>query len=198
MSSLDEDSKGGLVGQAVEIDADREIEIDADREIVVVASGKEANSRRNPFAALPTLLGLFFLVLNIAVFFRAPTAFTVKNINGTISLLSLLVSVVICVVLIMYGLAARRDVADVPGEGRIRNRPSVFVLLAFGLIAPLFTLWGLHVDKADTDAWQRTNNKPCIEIYEKAANIAKDNPGFRMPAGDRDGDRCAVNAVLGR
>jgi hypothetical protein len=186
MSNLDDDDNGS-VGEAVEIDADREI--------VVVASKAEARSRRNPFAVLPILLGFFFLLLNVAVFFRAPTAFTVKNTNGTISLLTLLVSVVICVVLIMYGLAARRDV---PGEGRTRNRASVFALLALGLIAPLFTLWGLHVDKADTDAWQRTNNKPCIEIYEKAANIAKDNPGFRMPAGDRDGDRCAVNAVLGR
>ena len=43
-----------------------------------------------------------------------------------------------------------------------------------------------------------SSTKPCIEIYEKAAAIAKDNPRFRMLDTDRDEVRCKVNAALGR
>jgi hypothetical protein len=61
----------------------------------------------------------------------------------------------------------------------------------------LFTLWALQVNKTAGERGA-SSNKPCIEVYEKAAAIAKDNPRFRMLDTDRDEVRCKVNAALGR
>ena len=58
---------------------------------------------------LPILLGVLFLLANLLIFARVPTVVTVKNVNGTISLLLILVSVVISLPLIIFGFAARRS-----------------------------------------------------------------------------------------
>ena len=170
-----------------------------DRDIVIVDSKSSASRpQRDPFAGVPVLLGVLLLLANLFTFYRVPTAFTAKNTDGAISLLLIFVSVVICLSLIVYGLAARRDAGDGPAEGRRRYVRPVGLTLVLGLIAPLFTLWGLYVDKDGTARWFQTYNKPCIEIYEQAAGIVKNVPNFRMPSGDPDGERCGVNAALGR
>jgi hypothetical protein len=178
-----EDRNKGLPGQV-------EAEFEVDRDVVVVDGESATRERRNPFAVLPLLLGSLFLMANI---------FTGKNVNSSISLLLLVASVVTCLVLILYGFASRRLGGEASRDGSGLYLRSVGVALVFGLLAPLFTLWALQVYKT---ALERGNQPavvpPCIEVYEKAAAIAKDNPRFRMPAKDREEVRCTVNAVLGR
>lgn len=188
MSTFEDRNKGlgGLGESAIEVE----------RDVVIVESDNTvSHSQRNPFAVLPILLGVLFLLANLLIFARVPTVFTVKNVSGTISLLLILVSVFISLSLIIYGLAARRS--EGTGEGRGRHLRTIGVPLLLALLAPLFTLWGLQVNKTTTERGA-SSTKPCIEVYEKAAAIAKDNPRFRMLDTDRDEVRCKVNAVLGR
>ncbi len=172
--------------------------VDIERE-VVVETETAPRERRSPFGVLPWLLGVIFLLVNLVIMFRLPSVFfaggLAKNVSSTISLLLLLASIVTCLVLIVYGVAARRD--DVPGEARGRYLRTVGVPLLLGLLAPLFTIWSLQVNKSANERSVQLA-KPCIEVYEKAAAIAKDNPRFRMLATDRDEVRCAVNAAIGR
>lgn len=185
-----EDRNKGLPGQV-------EAEFEVDRDVVVVESEEAQRERRSPLAVLPLLLGVIFLLANVLMFLRVPTAFTAKNINGAMSLMLLLVSVAFSLALIVYGLAGRRSDSGEIGEGRGRNLRTVGVPLLLALLAPLFTLWGLHVNKTVGERNAQAV-KPCIEVYEKAAAIAKDNPRFRMLDTDRDEVRCKVNAALGR
>ena len=171
-----------------------EIEV-GDRDVVIVESEKGSRERRSPLSFLPVLLGVIFLVANLVIFLRAPAIFIARNSMGTISLMLLIASVATCLVLIVYGLAAGRE--DIAGEGRGRYLRIVAVPLVLGLVALLFTLWSLQVNKTSGERSLQLN-KPCIEVYEKAAAIAKDNPNFRMLASDRDEVRCKVNAALGR
>jgi hypothetical protein len=188
MSTL-EDRNKGLGGHSVP-------EIEVERDVVIVDSENTVSRpQRNPFAALPILLGVLFLLANLLIFARVPTVFTVKNVSGTISLLLILVSVIISLALIIFGFAARHG--EEAGEGRGRHLRTIGVPLLLALLAPLFTLWALQVNKTTTERGA-SSTKPCIEVYEKAAAIAKDNPRFRMLDTDRDEVRCKVNAVLGR
>jgi hypothetical protein len=173
-----------------------ESEIEFERDVVIVDSENTlSRPQRNPFAVLPILLGVLFLLANLLIFSRVPTVFTGKNVISTISLLLILVSVIISLALIIFGLAARR--ADAAGEGRGRHLRTIGLPLLLALLAPLFTLWALQVNKTVAERGA-TSTKPCIEVYEQAAAIAKDNPRFRMLDTDRDEVRCRVNAALGR
>ncbi len=171
-------------------------EIEVERDVVIVdRENTVSRPQRNPFAVLPILLGVLFLLANLLIFARVPTVFTGKSVSGTISLLLILVSVIISLALIIYGLAARRG--EEAGEGRGRHLRTIGVPLLLALLAPLLTLWALQVNKTTAERGA-SSTKPCIEVYEKAAAIAKDNPRFRMLDTDRDEVRCKVNAVLGR
>ena len=98
-----EDRTKGLGGHG-------ESEIEFEHDVVIVDSENTVSrSQRNPFAVLPILLGVLFLLANLLIFARVPTVVTVKNVNGTISLLLILVSVVISLPLIIFGFAARRS-----------------------------------------------------------------------------------------
>ena len=183
-----EDRNKGLPGQF-------EAEIEVDRDVVVVESEEAQRVRRNPLAALPLLLGVIFLLANVLVVSRVPGAFKAKSVVASMSTLLLLVSVGLCLALIVYGLAARRG--EEAGEGRGRHLRTVGVTLLLAVLAPLFTVWALQLSKTTSERGASAT-QPCIEIYEKAAAIAKDNPRFRMLDTDRDEVRCKVNAALGR
>lgn len=160
--------------------ADADLEVDE----VVVETGVQ---RRSPFFAVPLLLGVVFLIADIYVFRQTPYVFTGKNTTVSISLLLIIVSMVICLILIGYAFALRRF-------GGAVSAKAVTAAVLLGLLAPLATMWSLQVNRINSD---RTT-KSCIDVYEQAQNIAKDNPKFRMPATDRDERRCSVNAALGR
>lgn len=172
-------------------------DIEIERDVVIVESQTAPRVHRSPLAVLPLLLGVLFLLANILVFLRVPTVFTSKSVNGAMSLMMLLVSVALSLALIVYGLAGRRGDSDEIGGGRGRHLRTAGVALVLALLAPLFTLWALNVNKTAGERGAQTN-KPCIEVYEKAAAIAKDNPRFRMLETDRDEARCKVNAAIGR
>jgi hypothetical protein len=173
-------------------------ETDTDRDVVIVEDVKEVRRRRDPWSVLPILLGVLFLLANVWIFRQVPLAFTSKNKDGAIALMMILASVVICLALIVYGIAARRDDDDGSLDQRTRFRRSVVVPLLLGVLAPVLTVWGLNNYRAADQVYLRTTGKPCLEIYATAANVAKDNPRFRMPASDPDEVRCAVNAAIGR
>jgi len=167
-------------------------DVDLDVEHVVVDSGAhrlppELGERRNPLFALPLLAGVVFLIANLFLMAKIPSGFTAKSWTGYTALLLLISSLVICLSLIGYAFALRRSAtASARGVG---------VVLLLGLLAPLATVWSLQVNRSAGD---RSAPKPCIDVYEQAASVARDNPKFRMPAKDRDEVRCAVNATLGR
>ncbi len=66
-----------------------------------------------------------------------------------------------------------------------------------GLVALSATIGGMELNRATTER-QTPTPTPCVELYEKAQGIAKDNPRFKMPATDRDEKRCGINAAIGR
>jgi len=167
-------------------------DVDLDVEHVVVESGahrlpSELGEQRNSLFALPLLAGVVFLIANLYVITRTPFIFTVKNTTASTSLMLMIASVVICLALIGYAFALRRS-------GAVSAKGAEIALL-LGLLAPLATVWSLQVNRSAVD---RSVPNPCIDVYEQAQNVAKDNPKFRMPAKDRDEVRCAVNATLGR
>jgi hypothetical protein len=191
-----EDRNKGLGGHG-------ESAIEVERDVVIVESENTVSrSQRNPFAVLPILLGVIFLVTNIFVMTRFTSwFFAPQSTPGTISLVMMLVSIAICLVLIIYGLAQRRADADLAGHthrGGSWYFRAVGAPILLGLLAPLVTLWALQVNKLAGERWEGSIGKPCIEVYQQAASIAKDNPQFRMPATDPYEVRCTVNAVLGR
>ena len=100
MSEYANRSKGLGVG------ADTDVEIE--RDVVIVESEEAPRVRRSPLAVLPLLLGVIFLLANLLVFSRVPTAFTTKSVVASMSIVLLLVSVALCLALIVYGFAARR------------------------------------------------------------------------------------------
>ncbi len=175
------------------VGADTDVEIE--RDVVIVESEEAPRVRRSPLAVLPLLLGVIFLLANLLVVYRVPGAFTAKSVVASMSILLVLVSVALCLALIVYGLAARRG--EEAGGGRGRHLRTVGVPLLLALLAPLFTIWSMQLNKTTAERGA-SSTKPCIEVYEKAAAIAKDNPRFRMLDTDRDEVRCKVNAALGR
>jgi hypothetical protein len=192
MTSFEDPAKG--LGDRVDIEVGPDVVVES-----VVESRRAPLARRSQLAGLPLLLGVIYLLVNIFILVRLPSVFGLsavgKNVNSTISLLFLLASIVTCLVLIVLGIAARRDESIGQGSGRYMRTLALPILL--GLLAPLLTIWSLHVSKSSSERFAEST-KPCIEVYEKAAAIAKDNPRFRMPPTDRDEVRCTVNAVLGR
>ncbi len=179
-------------GLAAELDADVEVEQ------VVIGSEKSTAAhrfpRRSPLSALALLAGVVFLIADIFVVARFPTWFFAKSVPATISLLLMLASLLAGLALIFYAVAQRRaDREYAGGAGGYARAAGVPLLLA--LLAPLLAVWSLNVNKAAND---RAVPKPCIDVYQQASAVAKDNPKFRMPAKDRDEVRCSVNAVLGR
>lgn len=177
---------------AAEVDSDIEVE-----QVVVGTDRATDRIRRgNPLSVLALLAGVVFLVADVFVITRFPTWFFAKTVPATISLLLMLASLVACLALIVHSLAMRRADRDFSGDAhRGGYARSVGVPLLLALLAPLLTVWSLNVSKSVAD---RAVVKPCIEVYQQAAGVAKDNPKFRMPAKDRDEVRCTVNAVLGR
>ncbi len=181
--------------QSFGVGGDSDIEVE--RDVVILESENAPRVRRSPLAVLPILLGAIFLLANVVIVWRVPGAFTPKNTVASMAILLVLISVALCLALIVYGLAVRRGDSEEIGEGRGRHLRAVGVPLLLALLAPLFTVWALQLNKT-TGERGVPSTKPCIEVYEKAAAIAKDNPRFRMLDTDRDEVRCRVNAALGR
>lgn len=162
----------------------------------VVVAGDTAVSKRSPMSVLPLLLGVLILALDIYFLVRLPNYFFAKNLQGGISLALLLASAIICLFLVAYAFGLGRPETR---DGHYRQPPPyvtwVVVPLLLGIVALAATIGGMEWNRA---AGERQTPKPCIDLIEQAQRMAKDNPGFRMPAKDANEVRCSINAAIGR
>jgi hypothetical protein len=173
-------------------------DLNSDVEVAIVEEAVEPPTHpdRRQAWALPVLLGVLLLLADVFIIARLSTVFFTKNVLSSTSLLLMIASLMICLVLIAYGLGLRGlDSDGTEASRRGSHARTIGVTLLLAGHAPLTAAWSLQVNRTAID---RRVEQPCIEVYQQAQNIAKDNPRFRMPATNRDEVRCTVNAVLGR
>lgn len=166
---------------------------------------------------VPILLGLFICALNILVIVRLWRAVYFSNIGllsranlpNTVCFALLAISFAIGLALIVYAIALRHydewydlhseAVRDAPPEPesptatvpkRIPTYLKWFVVpLLLAAPAPALTVWAASTVEPLTPV-------PCIELYQRALELKRDNPQFKMVWNDRDQLRCSINQVL--
>ena len=171
-----------------------------------VALVSEGSARLQLLSLFPFLIGVFILALNIFVVARLQWAFVSRSFQGNISFAMAATSAFIGLFLVVYAIVLRlfeRNRTEILPGSTTDDGPRqaswyvkwVVVPLLLGLLAAAATTWTVELNHR---VYERTRYKPCIELYQEAANIYKDNPGFRMPSLDGDEVRCGINkAVLG-
>ncbi|MBJ7339230.1 hypothetical protein [Mycolicibacterium sp.] len=158
----------------------------------------------------PVLLGLFVCSLNFlaairlwrSVYFSNPVMSSRANLPNTVCFTLISISFFVGLSLIAYAIALRhfdgygeeREVAQEGAPDHAAGRVSLHVKwlvvpLLVALPAPALTVWAASTIEPIAP-------KPCIEVYQEALNIKKDNPNFKMVWNDRDELRCSVNQVL--
>ncbi|WP_131536199.1 hypothetical protein [Mycolicibacterium aromaticivorans] len=160
---------------------------------------KERRRRRQLGLIFPVILGLFVLVINIILMNGSPLQYALSSMNGpvgSVSSLLVIISTFIGGLLIIYAIVVGFTERSMSlSDGRRWFRRWIVVPLVLGLLAPLFTVWSLCYWNG---AYEQRPQQSCLELYERAQNIRKDNPGFRMPSGDQQEVRCNINhTVLG-
>lgn len=139
----------------------------------------------------PVLLGVFVLAVNIFVANRFwPLVWPSRN-AGTVPLAYITTSFVIGLFIIAFSIVMIRSEGAESSQARYAKwviAPLILALLAFAL-----TLWGARIAEVATEPEVQ---KSCLELYQDAFNIKKDNPNFRMPGGEPDNRRCLINSVL--
>jgi hypothetical protein len=169
-----------------------------------VALVREGSARLQLLSLFPFLIGVFILALNIFVVARLQGVFVAKNFQGNIAVTLAATSAFIGLFLVVYAIVLRlfeRNGTEIlPGSTTDDGARQaswyvkwVVVPLLLGLLAVAATISSVEVNRRIYN-----NKQPCIELYQEATSIYKDNPKFRMPSGDSDEDRCGINkAVLG-
>lgn len=163
----------------------------------------------------PILLGLFICALNVvvvtrlwrAVYFSNLGLLSRANLPNTVFFALITISFSLGLALIVYAIALRHyeEWYDQKTEGQQESarksissyEPSrvhpyikwIIGPLLVALPAPALTVWAAGIIEP-------ISPKPCIEIYQDALNIKKDNPNFKMIWNDRDQLRCSINQVL--
>lgn len=162
---------------------------------IVVVSEAETSKRGGP-AIFPLLLGVLILILDIYLLVQIPTYFFAKHLQAAISLALMFTSIIIGIFLIAYAFGHTQFTS---ADGHRRQispfTAAVGLPLVLGAVAIGATVGGMGWNQATAERQQSVS---CVDYIERAQNIAKDNPKFRMPAGDRDELRCRINASLGR
>ena len=182
---------------------------DAETNAAAVAQGTH---REQPdlLRILPILLGVFICGLNIFVTVRLWQSVYQSdfarlnriNLPTTVFLSLISISFFIGLFLIVYSIALRRgerraqptqtQPGSIPGQEPVRVQAYVTWILVPALAAvpaAALTVWAAQMIEPIAPT-------PCVELYEKAMNISKDAPGFRMAWNDRDQTRCSINSVL--
>lgn len=154
-------------------------------------ASKSADPDPRVAAVFPVLVGVFVLGLNAFVFYRQRGLFVTRNLPGTVALTLLVISVFTGVLLIAYATLIGRAERIMPERHRVGRWVVVPVLL--GVLASLATIRALEAYPSVSEAQSGT---PCLELYQQAHTIHKDNPAFRMPANDRDERRCRINDTV--
>lgn len=164
--------------------------------VAVVASDDPAtsNERVKHFGAprlVPIVCGVFVLALNAYLLTAGPVAYFFKNAAAwgvAMSTTLVLTSIFIGLLLVMqpFVLGARHGTQSVDGLSYGRR---LLVPVALVLLAVLADLWAVQRWTSEVEQ----GRTPCIEVYDRAEGIRKDNPKFRMPADSPDELRCKVN-----
>ncbi len=163
----------------------------------------------------PIVLGLFVCALNLivvirlwrAVYFSSIGLLSRSNLPNTVCFTLIAISFAIGLALIVYAIALRHyeewyveqiessgDEPPEPPASRRRERIPSYIKWVLGpfiiaLPAPALTVWAAATVEP-------LSPKPCIELYQYALTIKKDNPNFKMVWNDRDQLRCSINQVL--
>lgn len=171
--------------------------VDNTDDVAVLASRTsdlDAGARSRSLAILPILLGVSALIVNIVILTGGVGGTVFRQLSfwlaGNISAVMILTSIFLGIFLVVYGLVLR-NYADSRGTTSHWFVAWIIVPLLLGLAAPLATIWGLS-------NWDRSQDpkQPCIELYQQAQSIHKDNPKFRMPQDSADQVRCRINEVV--
>lgn len=176
-----------------------EVEVDYDDGALtrdVITADRGGSLRGNPLSMLPLLIGVLILVLDAYLLVRLSIYFFQKNLQGGVSFALIVASIIVGIALIAYALGLGR--LEKLGQ-RVASPLATWVgiPLLMALVALGATVGGMELNRSIAER-ATLATKPCIEVFQQAQAIAKDNPRFRMPATDRDEVRCAVNAALGR
>ncbi len=150
------------------------------------------SARRHQLLIAPILLGVFVLAVNIFVAFRFWRLLWSSKNWGTVPLAFFVISFFIGLFIIAFSIVMISSGDDESSQYRYARwviAPLVLALLAFAL-----TLWGARI--AEPETAKPEVEKSCLELYEDALNIKKDNPNFRIPPGEPDNRRCRINNVL--
>lgn len=142
----------------------------------------------------PLLLGVAVLALDVYLLTRLGAFIFQKNLQQAISLGFILASAIVGMSLIAYAIGIGRF------ETLGQRVASPFVTwigipLLLAVVALGATIGGMELNRATAE---RQSPVPCIDLYQTAQGIAKDNPKFRMAPTDRDELRCGINAAIGR
>ena len=146
--------------------------------------------------AFPALLGVFVLVLNIFVL-TSPFNASIKWIyrgtswGGPAIWASVITSIFLGLFLIVYAFLLRHHEGNRSGSWYLRW---VVVPILLALLAPLVTLWGINYNRELVTT--PPLDKACVELYQAASSVLKDNPKFRMPPNDPDEQRCGINNAI--
>jgi hypothetical protein len=168
-------------------------------------SERKDSDRLPPLWILPVLLGVFILAVNGAVLIQPRLRWMFRPIGyvSAVSFILAATSTFVGLFLIVYAIVLRRsERSKIPPGSGISHRPRqdwsyvkwVVVPLLLGLLAPLATVWVVEYNRGFGPT--SPTQKPCIDLYQAAFNIYKDNPAFRMPPNDPDEARCGINKAL--
>jgi hypothetical protein len=123
------------------------------------------------------------------------------NLPNTVCITSITISLFIGLSLIGYAIALRQfegysQESEIP-QGITTNQELRRVSYVKWMIVPiLVAIPALALTVWAAEIVQPIAPKPCIEIYQDALKIKKDNPNFKMIWNDRDELRCSINHVL--
>ena len=135
-------------------------------------------------SVLSIALGVLILVPNVLI-----AQYFWPNYRGNAVALALMsASLLIGVLLLIYG-------AVVWHRNWSIKWAIILPIVAF-LLAPGITVWAAQTARPVKPPVERTVELPCIDLYQRALEIKKDNPGFVMSTKDPDQRRCDINSVL--
>jgi len=178
-----------------------------------LAQGKDSlaqGKRPHLMPLLPIFLGVFICGLNFIVALRLwrstyqsqLAVLTRMNLPTNVCLALILTSFGIGLLLIAYAVVLQHTLRNgqliqlSPGSAANHtqlNTPMYLKWILFPVLlalpAPALTVWAAQVIEP-------ISPKPCIEIYQEAVNISKDDASFKMPWTDRDQLRCNINSVI--
>lgn len=157
----------------------------------------------------PILLGLFIVGVNLlvmirlwrTVYFSSFGLLFRANLPNTACITAITISLVTGLALIGYAIALRQlegyeRESEATAERTTNHEPHRASYAKWMVVPVLVAIPALGLAVWASVIVQPITAKPCIEIYQEALKIKKDNPDFQMIWNDRDQLRCSINQVL--